>query len=50
MAASNGQRKLGIVAFDHEIEVIGDGVEKSMSITDQNMLNDYHQLLAIGEV
>lgn len=49
MAASNGQRKLGLVAFDHEIEIIGDGVEKSMTITDQNMLFDYNQLLANGE-
>ena len=49
MAASNGERKLGLVAFDHEIEIIGDGVEKSMTITDQNMLINYDQLLANGE-
>ena len=48
MAATNGQRKLGLVAFDHNVEIIGDGVEKSMTI-DQNMLNDYNQLLATGE-
>ena len=48
MAASNGQRKLGLVAFDHNVQIIGDGVEKSMTI-DQNMLNDYNQLLATGE-
>jgi hypothetical protein len=34
MAASNGERKLGLVAFDHEIEVIGDGVEKPTTIKD----------------
>lgn len=48
MAASNGQRKLGLVAFDHNVQIIGDGVEKSM-IIDQNLLNDYNQLLATGE-
>jgi hypothetical protein len=48
MAATNGQRKLGLVAFDHEIEIIGDGVEKPQTIKDQNMLHDYNQLLAIG--
>ena len=42
MAASNGQRKLGLVAFDHQIEIIGDGVEKSITITDQNTLLDYN--------
>ena len=49
MAATNGQRKLGLVAFDHEIEIIGDGVEKPMTIKDQNSLHDYNQLLANGE-
>ena len=48
MASSNGQRKLGLVAFDHNVEIIGDGVEKSKTI-DQNLLNDYNQLLATGE-
>ena len=27
MAASNPDRKIGLVAFDNEIEVIGDGVD-----------------------
>lgn len=45
MADSNGERKLGLVAFDHEVEVIGDGIEKPMNITDQSMLNNYDQLL-----
>ena len=34
MADSNGQRKLGIVAFDNEIEIIGDGVAKPKKITE----------------
>jgi len=28
MAESNGQRKLGVVAFEDQVEIIGDGVEK----------------------
>ena len=34
MAGSNNERKLGLVAFDHEVEIIGDGVEKPTKITD----------------
>ena len=34
MAGSNSERKLGLVAFDHEVEIIGDGVEKPTKITD----------------
>jgi hypothetical protein len=49
MAASNGQRKLGLVAFDNEIEIIGDGVEKPMTIKGEKKLHDYNQLLANGE-
>lgn len=49
MAGSNGQRKLGLVAFDHEIEIIGDGIEKPMQITDPSILNNYSMLLQNGE-
>jgi len=28
MAEANGQRKLGLVAFEQAVEVIGDGIEK----------------------
>ena len=34
MAQNNGERKVGIVAFDHNLEIIGDGVEKALEITD----------------
>ena len=49
MANSNGERKLGLVAFDHEVEVIGDGIEKPMQINDQAMLMNYDQLLQGGQ-
>ena len=49
MAATNGQRKLGLVAFDHEIEIIGDGVAKPMVVKDQSTLLNYDQLRANGE-
>ena len=50
MSESNGKRKLGIVAFDNTVEIIGDGVEKSITITNQNMMSsDYDQLLEIGK-
>jgi len=50
MSESNGKRKLGIVAFDNTVEIIGDGVEKSHTITDQGMLLNYDQLLEIGNI
>ena len=34
MAESNGERKVGIVAFDHNLEIIGDGVEKAQIVDD----------------
>ena len=48
MARSNPDRKLGIVVFDHEVEIIGDAVEKASKITDHNMLNDFNRLLENG--
>ena len=41
MAQNKGERKVGIVAFDHNLEIIGDGVEKALEITDQGMMNNY---------
>jgi len=41
MAASNGDRKLGLVAFDHEVEIIGDGIEKPHVIKDMGTLQSY---------
>lgn len=49
MAESNGKRKLGLVAFDHTVEVVGDGVEKPMLINDNATLMNYDSLLAIGK-
>ena len=45
MAESNGKRKLGLVAFDHTVEVIGDGIEKPMTISDNAALTNYDSLL-----
>lgn len=41
MAGSNNERKIGLVAFDHEIEIVGDGVEKPLKITDNATLMNY---------
>ena len=41
MAQDNGERKVGIVAFDHNLEIIGDGIEKALEINDQGMMNNY---------
>lgn len=50
MAEDNPNRKIGLVVFDNEIEVIGDGIEKSQTITNaDNMLMDYAKLLANGQ-
>jgi hypothetical protein len=50
MAEDNPNRKIGLVVFDNEIEVIGDGIEKSQMITAaNNMLNDYNKLLENGQ-
>ena len=48
MFESNGKRKLGIVAFDDTLEIIGDGVEKPHIVNDHQTLNDYEQLFDIG--
>ena len=48
MAESNPDRKIGLVAFDHEIEVIGDGVEKSMFVRKPATLNSYDTLMTNG--
>ena len=49
MAGSNNERKIGLVAFDHEIEIVGDGVEKPLKITDNATLMNYDQLLQTGQ-
>ena len=49
MFENNGKRKLGIVAFDNNLEIIGDGVEKSHVIDDSAILLNYDQLLEIGK-
>jgi hypothetical protein len=46
---TNGKRKLGIVAFDETLEIIGDGVEKSHMVNDGQTLMNYDQLLEIGK-
>lgn len=47
MHASNNQRKLGLVTFENQIEIIGDGVEKPITL-DPNTLYDYDAILAQG--
>ena len=47
MHESNPDRKLGLVTFENAVEIIGDGVEKPMSISG-NDLDDYDATLAIG--
>jgi len=49
MAGSNAERKIGLVAFDHEVEIIGDGIEKPAKVTDPGMLMNYDQLKQNGE-
>lgn len=45
MAEKNGDRKLGIVAFDNVVDVYGDGVEKMVTINnDDNALNEFEKL------
>ena len=41
MAANNGQRKVGIVAFSSEVEIIGDGTQKSQILKEQSLLQSY---------
>ena len=41
MAANNGQRKVGIVTFSSEVEIIGDGSQKPEILKDQNLLHSY---------
>lgn len=49
MAEDNPERKIGLVVFDNEVEIIGDGVEKPFMVTAaDNMLNDYQKLLTNG--
>ena len=40
MHETNNQRKLGVVTFESNVEVIGDGVEKP-EVLDQSILSDY---------
>lgn len=49
MNEKNGKRKLGIVAFDNTVEVIGDGVEKVHVIADMADLTNFEALQRIGE-
>lgn len=50
MAEDNPERKIGLVVFDNEVEIIGDGVEKPFMVTAaDNMLNDYQKLLTNGQ-
>ena len=44
MAASNPERKIGLVTFENVVEVVGDGIEKPISITHD--LNNYDDILA----
>jgi len=49
MAEDNPERKIGLVVFDNEVEIIGDGVEKPFMVTAaDNMLEDYQKLLTNG--
>lgn len=47
MAESNPDRKIGIVTFEGAVEIIGDSVEKPISI-DNHIMNDYDKILENG--
>ena len=47
MHDSNNQRKLGLVTFEANVEVIGDGIEKPVEL-DRNILYDYDAIMANG--
>ena len=47
MAGSNAERKLGLVAFDHEVCIIGDGVEKPVIVAEDKLMS-YDHLLQNG--
>ena len=47
MHGSNNQRKLGLVTFEQDVEIIGDGIEKP-HVLDQAIHYDYDALLANG--
>ena len=46
MAASNPERKIGLVTFENVVEVVGDGIEKPISISHD--LDNYDDILAQG--
>lgn len=39
MANGAGERKLGVVAFNHEVQVIGDGTQDAVIITGDHLNN-----------
>ena len=39
MSNGAGQRKLGIVAFNHEVQIIGDGTQAAQTITGDHLNN-----------
>ena len=48
MARQNPDRKLGLVAFDNEINIVGDGLEKAYLIAEDQTMHDYDRLMEIG--
>jgi len=48
MANGAGQRKIGIVTFNHEVQVIGDGTKASQTITGDH-LNNFEYLQNNGK-
>ena len=49
MAASNGQRKLGLVAFDDKLEIVGDGVEKPITESRHEIFSNFEACVENGK-
>ena len=49
MSNGAGERKIGIVTFNHEVQVIGDGTQASQTITGDH-LNNFDYLQNNGKV
>ena len=48
MAEQNPDRKLGLVAFDNTIHIVGDGVEKPKVLVQEKTMHNYDRLMEIG--
>ena len=48
MAEQNPDRKLGLVAFDNQISIFGDGVDQPKLLVEDQTMHDYNKLMEIG--